>query len=157
MIIGNACSGKTTLARELHLHLGIEVYHLDSIIWQPGFQVTPLDIRQKEISQIINRPEWIIEGVSYLAAKKADVLIFLDISRPILLLRGALRTLKHIKKQRAELPENCQDWKVFHLLMKTIWKFQSNFRPKILEITLSRKNVFHYRKNISVSQILQNI
>ena len=34
MVIGLACSGKTTIARQLGEILNLPVFHMDKIIWQ---------------------------------------------------------------------------------------------------------------------------
>src|SRR4029453_19017938 len=42
-VIGPAGAGKSTLASELGLRLGIPVLHLDQLYWRPGWVATPSD------------------------------------------------------------------------------------------------------------------
>ncbi|HKG22550.1 MAG TPA: AAA family ATPase, partial [Blastocatellia bacterium] len=37
LVIGSGGAGKTTFAKELGARLNIEVIHLDSIYWNPGW------------------------------------------------------------------------------------------------------------------------
>lgn len=157
MIIGNACAGKTTLAKELHRLTEIPVYHLDAIVWQEGFLPTPPKVRIKAIREIIERPKWIIEGVSFEAARKADAVIFLDVSRSKLIFRAVNRSIKSIISQRPELPSNCKDWKVFFLLIKIIWNFPSQVRPEILNIIESPTQVLHYQENMDPKSVLADL
>ncbi|MGJ8529313.1 hypothetical protein [Maritalea sp.] len=75
-ITGNAGSGKTTFAAELGLALGLPVFGLDSIVWQPGWQKTPTAERVIEEEALISQKIWIIEGVSKPVRDAADVLYF---------------------------------------------------------------------------------
>ncbi len=62
LLIGSGGSGKSTLARELGMRLGIDVYHLDALLWKPNW--TPAT-RQEQISiqsELMERDSWIIDG-----------------------------------------------------------------------------------------------
>lgn len=63
-IIGGPGSGKTTLARELAVHLEIEAYELDKIAFTgPEFEERPLVDRMADVHAIASRPAWVTEGL----------------------------------------------------------------------------------------------
>lgn len=63
-IIGGPGSGKTTLARELAVYLGIEINELDQIAFTgPDFEERPFADRVAAIHAIASRPAWITEGL----------------------------------------------------------------------------------------------
>lgn len=62
-IIGNAASGKSTLAEKLKEKIGIRVYHLDDLFWKTKY-TEQYDIREKKniVEKLTLTDEWIIEG-----------------------------------------------------------------------------------------------
>ncbi|MCB0319265.1 MAG: AAA family ATPase, partial [Bdellovibrionales bacterium] len=49
LIIGNAGSGKTTLAKKLSLQLKIPLVSLDSLFWKPGW----VELSRAEFDQLL--------------------------------------------------------------------------------------------------------
>ena len=76
-ITGNAGSGKTTLAKFMSNLLNVPYYSLDSIVWQPYWQVTSSDERKQLISDLLAKEEWIIEGFSSDVLINAKTIIFI--------------------------------------------------------------------------------
>ena len=63
-IIGGPGSGKTTLAKELAVYLGIEAHELDQIAFTGrDFEERPYPDRIAAIHEIASRPAWITEGL----------------------------------------------------------------------------------------------
>jgi adenylate kinase family enzyme len=63
-IMGNAGSGKTTLARSL-AGSGVAVLDLDTIAWEPnaGAILRPIDAAHRELQRFCSRQsDWIVEG-----------------------------------------------------------------------------------------------
>lgn len=62
-IIGNAASGKSTLAEKLKEKIGIRVYHLDDLFWKIKY-TEQYDISEKKniVKKLTLTDEWIIEG-----------------------------------------------------------------------------------------------
>ena len=65
VVIGNAASGKSTLSIKLQEITSIPVYHLDKILWKADWERTPEDEFTSEHDKIIEKPNWIIDGVAY--------------------------------------------------------------------------------------------
>ncbi len=140
-VTGNAGSGKTTLAKELGEILDIEVYGLDKVVWQAGWQKTPINERKQLEKKLTEKTDWVIDGVSSISRKKSDIIIFLDYPRYICMFRGIKRSIKYLFKTRPELPENCPEIKIIPSLIKIIWQFPKVAKPAILDDIKNKKGV----------------
>ena len=83
VVIGNAGTGKSTLSRRIGALLGIEVFHLDTILWKPGWQRASDDEFIARQSEILRRPAWVIDGLAVWDSirprlEAADTIIFPD-------------------------------------------------------------------------------
>ncbi|WP_053006083.1 P-loop NTPase family protein [Kiloniella spongiae] len=132
-ITGNAGAGKTTLAKEIGTALGLPVFGLDKIVWQPGWKKCPRDVRIKKELELSSKPEWVIDGVSEKIREAADIIIFLDVKRSTAFFRCAKRNWRYLFKSRPELPVNCPEILIIPCLLKIIWQFQDHVRPDILK------------------------
>jgi adenylate kinase family enzyme len=63
-VTGNAGSGKTTLATQIGIELGLPVFGLDSVVWSPGWKKTPAHERSAGEQHLISKANWVIDGVS---------------------------------------------------------------------------------------------
>lgn len=82
-VTGNAGSGKTSFARRLGVELGLAVFSLDSVVWQPGWVKTPSEQRALAERELASLPSWIIDGVSTYVRGEADLVVFSDVPRHI--------------------------------------------------------------------------
>jgi adenylate kinase family enzyme len=122
-VTGNAGAGKTTLARKLGVELDLQVTHLDQIVWAPGWKKVPPHEREISLRKITQSENWIIEGVSEFVRHRADLVIFLDASRPECIWRCLKRNSHYLFKPRPELPSNCPEWRIWPKLVGIIWRF----------------------------------
>jgi nicotinamide riboside kinase len=103
VIVGPGGSGKSTLAVRLHEITGLPVIELDKVFWQPGLAVTPRDRWGKIQEELIERPEWIMDGdlgpydAVEVRLRAADTVVFLDFS----VLRCAWRAARR-SRERAD-------------------------------------------------------
>jgi adenylate kinase family enzyme len=133
LVTGNAGAGKSTVSKTLEENLGINRYNLDPIVWDTGWKEVPREIRNKKISNLIKKKEWIIDGVSEQALEAADQIVFLDYSRRICLWRAGKRSLRYLFHTRPELPKNSPEILVLRRLALIIWRFPKLVAPNILE------------------------
>jgi len=124
-IIGPPGAGKTTLANELALILGIKACHLDRLFWQRDWKGKTGDTRIDILQNFVFRNEWIIEG-TYLRSsgprlEAADTIIFLDTSPLLCLLRIIIRYFKCRKCiRRRDIPEGCTDKLTLFRMLKVL-------------------------------------
>lgn len=124
-ITGNAGAGKTTLALQISRSLNLPFVSLDSMVWMPGWKKIR-SVRRRELEkELVERPSWVIDGVSERVRQVADFVIFLDVPRHQCAWRGLKRSLQFINRSRPELPENCPEWRNLPRLMRIIWEFPS--------------------------------
>ena len=131
-ITGNAGAGKSTLARDIARTRSLPCGSLDSIVWGSGWKKTPAHERDSRIQDLIASQHWIIEGVSSMVERAADVVIFLDVPPAVCTLRCARRNLPYLFRSRPGLPADCPEILIVPKLLKIIWSFNRNIRPGIL-------------------------
>lgn len=125
MIVGGAGSGKSTLATMVGERVGLPVFHMDQIHWQPHWVERPKSEKVKMVNAIENSDAWILEGglsVTYEnRAERADTLIWLDLSLPLRLFRVVRRRWQYRGGQtRPDLPQDCPerlDWDFLHWIL----------------------------------------
>jgi len=100
-VVGCSGSGKTTLSRRVARSLGLRHIELDGIFHQPGWVPLPVpEFRQRLSAQLEEASGgWITDGnynsaVGDLIQERADTIVWLDLSRPLVMRRIVLRTLR---------------------------------------------------------------
>ncbi|MEK7510809.1 MAG: hypothetical protein AAB582_01050 [Patescibacteria group bacterium] len=126
-VVGVSASGKTTFARALAKKLDLPLIHTDSVMWKPGWE--QVDEAESAAALIAHskKPAWIIEGYIPKSARSdvfahADLIYYLDYPRHIPAWRYLIRSWRHRKDPRPELP-GCYDHFAFKFL-KIIWTKQ---------------------------------
>lgn len=160
LVTGNAGSGKSTISRELSELLNIHVYNLDKIVWRARWQRTPLSQCRPKVTRIIEREQWIIDGVCLRAIKAADVIIFLDLPRSLCYWQAFKRSLRYLFKSRPELPPKCPEILILGYLVKLIWNFPSLVRPALLRALKqvgTEKTVIHVHSYEQLRKLLQTV
>lgn len=140
LLIGSGSSGKSTLAHELGARLGIDVHHLDALLWKPNW--TPAT-RQEQIaiqSELIERDSWIIDG-NYggtldLRVDAADTVVFLDLPRTVCTYRVLKRMLKYRGKTRPDMGPDCEE-RFDPKFLKWVWGYPKSQRPDVLNLLQS--------------------
>lgn len=140
-IVGNSCSGKTTLTRILAQRYGISPTHVDSIQFLPGMKIRPHKESISLLQEIQKQPSWIIDGYGPLDIienrfKEADVVIFIDFPIWRNFLWCLKRQAQNLWSVRQELPEDSRELSLSHTkkLFQNIWKAHKLMRPELLRI-----------------------
>ncbi|MFS0638746.1 DNA topology modulation protein [Mesobacillus foraminis] len=136
VLIGSGGSGKSTLARQLGEKLKIDVLHLDSLFWKPGWVETPREEWIDTQQYLVKREAWIMDGnygrTMDIRLNAADTIIFLDMPRTICAYRAFKRMLQYRNKTRPDMAEGCEE-RFNYEFFKWIWEYPKTKRPKILE------------------------
>ncbi|MBA8838253.1 DNA topology modulation protein FlaR [Ochrobactrum sp. RH2CCR150] len=163
MIFGGAGSGKSTLARELGQLLDLPVIHIDTIYWQPGWVMRPLDEIARLTNDAADGAHWVFEGnhshTMPHRALRADMLIFLDISTGRRLVRVVRRILKYHGRTRPDMGDGCPerfDWD----FIKWVVNYRKNGRIRALKFMKQAPNHLikrHLRSPRDVDAFLDGI
>jgi len=102
-VIGTSCSGKTTLARRLSDALACPRLELDALHWGPDWTEKPREQLCREVDVQTDQPAWVCCGnYSFLRDivwKKADTIVWLNYSFPVVASRALRRTLRRSLRQ----------------------------------------------------------
>lgn len=92
IVIGNTCSGKSTLARTLSECLELPVIDLDALYWEPSWQPAAPELFRARVDEATRGERWVLAG-SYLGRQqdiswpRATDVVWLDLPLPTLLVR----------------------------------------------------------------------
>lgn len=162
VVTGNAGGGKTTLSRRLGHATGLPVVHLDKILWKPGWQALPPDEFRRVHSELIDREDWIIEGVGYDETlesrfEAADTIVFLDFPMWRHYWWAAKRQMKSLFRRRDDWVDGCPMLPKTFYIVRIMRAIHEETRPYILEL-LERfrrtKDVFHIRSTVELSRFV---
>lgn len=97
-VVGTCGMGKSTMARRIGACLDQPYYELDSLYWNPGWEITPEDEFVRRVESVVSQESWVIDGNYSLARPmiwpRATTLIWLNYSFPVAFLRLLLRTIR---------------------------------------------------------------
>lgn len=130
VIIGTSGSGKSTLARALAARLGVPAVELDGLFWGPDWTQTPLDEFRGRVAKALAGDRWVVDG-NYSKARdlvwpRAQTLLWLDYSFPVVLARVTRRTARHIVLREPLWAGNRESLrKVFSRDSILVWMFRT--------------------------------
>ena len=164
LILGSSGSGKSTLARRLGATLELPVIHLDRHYWQPGWVPTPEMEWVETVNQIIQRPQWIIDG-NYrstldIRLQAADTIVFLDLPPWLCALRATKRRIQYANTPRPDMAKGCRERLFdpqFPEFIRHIWTYPNRARPDVkkrLANYSSDKEIIWLKTTDDVSQFL---
>lgn len=138
-IIGGSGSGKTYLANKLSKEHNIEHYDLDDLQWDNkaefyGVKRNP-DERQAMLQEILNKENWIIEGVYYKWCKQcfadADKIYLLEVPRSTYRYRIIKR---FIRRKLGREKGKKETFKSLKNLLKWADSYNENDMPEIKKL-----------------------
>jgi adenylate kinase family enzyme len=136
-VVGNSGSGKSTLSRLLGKKLGLEVFTVDKVFWQPGWKLRPHEEYKIIHDAWLNSDSWIIDGVGYWEEMQkrliqSDVVIFLDISEESCVERAENRIEAEKYTPNQDVAVGCIYGEVRNRQMEVISNFHESLRPKLI-------------------------
>jgi adenylate kinase family enzyme len=113
-VVGTSGSGKTTLAREISHRLAIPHIELDYLHWEPNWVEVPNDVMRQRVSQALSGSRWVVDGnysiVRDLVWAKANTVVWLDYSWPVVMRRILWRTLSRVVTKQEVCNGNRETW-----------------------------------------------
>lgn len=139
--------GKSTFARALTKKTGRTLTHMDTIIWEPGWNYVGDEITEETVKKISCAGKWVIEGYIVKSTRtdlfeKADKIIYLDYSFWVGAWRYIIRCWKHRADPRPELPNSPDTFSLkFLKLVWTkgeVWKLKKLFKENNWDLKIVR-------------------
>ncbi len=154
-IIGNGGGGKSLLAQHMGRALGLPVYAIDDVQWQPGWVPTPREEVARMHTGWLAQPGWIIDGwggwdllTERFAA--ADAIVFVDFPLTIHYWWAIKRQVEVTLGLRHDWPpKGCKALPITGRLLRVLSRVHRELRPQLVA-TLSeprvRERVVHLRR-----------
>jgi len=160
LVIGSGGAGKSTFSIRLSKILNIEVIHLDTRYWQPGWVEPSKEEWKKTIEMLIARETWIMDG-NYsgtldLRIVACDTLIFLDISPWVCVWRVIKRLMRHRNTRRPDMAEGCHERFDLSFVL-WVWNYRKRSRPRIVKLigeNTEGKKIIFLRSNEAMERFL---
>ena len=97
VVVGTSGAGKSSLASAIAAKLGAPYTELDSLRWNPGWEMTPDDLFLEKVAQTIQGDSWVVDG-NYSVARPltwvaADTVVWLDYPFYVVLWRLVKRSV----------------------------------------------------------------
>jgi len=160
MIIGGSGAGKSTLAVRLGQLIGVPVVHIDPMYWKPGWVQRDMAETHAMVQAAVQQDAWIFDGDSSATfgerLRRADTLIFLDISILRRLWRVLRRTLVSYGRVRPDMQTGCPE-RFDRGFLRWVAGYSGNGRRQALALLKSapaRVAVYRLRGPADVRQFL---
>jgi len=97
-VIGTTGSGKTKVARDLATRLGVPHIELDALYWGPNWSAPSPEEFRARVTRALTGDAWVVDGnyskVRDIVWTRADTLVWLDHSLPVILHQLLVRTVR---------------------------------------------------------------
>jgi adenylate kinase family enzyme len=134
-VVGTSGSGKTTLAARLAQRLAIPHVELDALHWGPDWTPVSWELFRERVSRALGGDAWTVDGnysrVRDIVWNRADTVVWLDYSLPVVLGRVTRRTVKRTLG-REELWNGNREpfWPAFFSRDSIIWWALTTYRRR---------------------------
>ncbi len=137
LILGSGGSGKSTFSRRLAQTTGLDLFHLDSLYWKPGWHRTEEVEWEATVRKITSADRWIIDGSYFgtldLRLQRADAVVFFDMPRLICIWRVIKRRFQNLGgSNRVGMPEGCPE-RIYWKFLKWVWRYPEASKPQVME------------------------
>ena len=127
-VVGYSGSGKSTLSRKLAQKYGVDVLHLDTVHWLPGWQMRTREQKDAIVGEFLDTHDgWVIDGTYSKQhferrMREADKIIFMNFNRLACLCRVVKRYMTYRGKTREDMGEGCPEKLDFDFAMWVLFK-----------------------------------
>jgi adenylate kinase family enzyme len=136
VIIGNSGAGKSTLARRLSSASRCRHVEIDGLLWQAGWQLTPVDVYDAEHARIISEEHWIVDGLGRFESiparlARATDIVLVDMPLWVHFWLAAERQLRWSSNALEFPPAGLAKMPPTEGLFRTIWEVDQDWMPEI--------------------------
>lgn len=137
-VVGDSCSGKTTLAAALAERLGLPHIELDELNWAPNWTPVPDDVLLQRVRDAVDEKGWVIDGnygriVRPITWGAADTVVWLDFPLRITIPRTLARSFRRWRTRELLWGTNRERlWEHFLPWDRSLiwWTLKSHFRRR---------------------------
>jgi adenylate kinase family enzyme len=136
VVIGTSGSGKTTAAAAVAQRLGVPHVELDALHWESNWTPAPVDVLRERVRQALSGDAWTVDGnygkVRDLVWTRADTVVWLDYSLPVIMSRLLRRTVRRVVTREELWGGNRESWRQTFMSRESIllWALQSYKRRR---------------------------
>ena len=159
VIVGATGAGKSTLAIRLAAAIGAPYVELDALFWGPNWTPTPPEDFRARVAAATASPAWVVAGnygaIRDLLWPRADTIVWLDYSFPLVLARLTARTLRRgvtgevlWNGNREKLWWHAMLWSersLFNWLCASFWRYRRELPALFREPAHAHARVVHLR------------
>jgi adenylate kinase family enzyme len=115
-IVGCSGSGKTTVAREVAIRLGLPRLELDAVFHQPGWEPRDDESFREVVGSFVGGDGWVVDGnyvshgVADLVWPHADTVVWVDPPKRVVMSRVVRRTLRRVITREELWNGNREPW-----------------------------------------------
>jgi adenylate kinase family enzyme len=169
VVIGTTGSGKTTFARALARRLGVAHVELDALYWGPNWTEVPAELFRERTGRALAGEAWVADGnyskVRDLSWGRAEMVIWLDYSLAVVLVRLARRTLGRIATREELWQGNRESVRntffsrksLFVWVFQTYWKRRKEFPELFRSPEYGHLEVVHLRSPQAAGRWLEGV
>lgn len=115
LVIGVSGAGKSTLAKRLAECTGLPYVATDPFYWEADWQCAPPHRVRRQVDKATAGEKWILDGnfdsERALVWTRAEIVVWLDLPLPLVLLRVVCRNVKLLISQEATWSGNRMTWR----------------------------------------------
>jgi adenylate kinase family enzyme len=139
VVIGNSGGGKSTLARRLSSAWKCDHVEIDGLMWQPGWELTPVEVYNAEHARLIATESWIIDGLGRLDSipgrlARATDIVLIDMPLWMHFWLAAERQIRWSSGALEHPPAGLTKMPSTEALFRTIWEVDQNWMPEIRQL-----------------------
>jgi adenylate kinase family enzyme len=136
VVIGNSGGGKSTLARRLAAQQGLPCVEVDTLLWQPGWQLVPVETYNAKHARLIAQEQWIMDGLGRqesipLRLSRSTGIVLVDMPVWMHFWLAAERQLKWAAGNLESPPAGIAQMPRTEALFRTIWEVDQTWMPEI--------------------------
>ncbi len=154
VVVGSTGSGKSTLAQQLAERMNAPHIELDALHWEPNWTPAAPEVFRQRVSDAISAESWTCSG-NYSSVRdriwqRADTVIWLNYSFPVVASRLLRRTLRRVVSQEELWNGNRESWRmmlsresILLWFLHTYWRLRREYpallsRPEMQHLQVLR-------------------